>query len=127
MTKKALNRPMTLVATVAATAGIATAAWAAGAEPASTARPAATVVADLHAPDAAVERAMAAAAAQTGLTPSDVRIQRVGGPLEATAAVAELASTHAAAIAGVGNDARAAIGQAQGAELSPETAWLTVR
>ena len=124
---KLLNRPMTLVATAAATAGIATAAWAAGAEPASTARPAATVVADLAASDAAIDRAVQVAAGRSGIDPSTVAVHRIGGPLEATATVAELATTHASVIAGVGRDASAAVGQAEGAELAPDTAWLAVR
>lgn len=127
MTSKLLNRPMTVAATVAATAGIATAAWAAGPGPASNVRPAATVIADVHTPDAAIDRAVATAAARGGLDPSAVDVHRIGGPLEASAAIAQLASTHAAVIAGVGRDARAAVGQAEGAELAPDTTWLTVR
>ena len=118
-----------LAAAFAAALGVATAAWAAAPDTRSpaTPRPTATVIADLDAPPTEVARAVAVAASRAQLSPAAVPVRRTGGPLEATAQVSALASQHPTAVAAAGSDARAAVQQAEGAELAPSTAWLTGR
>ena len=128
MTRKTTHRRAAALATFVATAGLATAAWASpGAEPGVAPQPAATVIADLSAPAADVERAVAVTARQSDLSPTDVVVRRTGSALEATADVTELAATHPAVITAIGDDARAAVRQADEAELAPGTAWRTAR
>ena len=117
-----------MLATLVATAGLATAAWAAtGADPAPQPRPTATVIADLHASAAALDRAVKLTADRSGLSPTAIVVRRTGGALEATADITELAATHPAAITATGADARAAVRQAAESELAPGTTWLTAR
>jgi hypothetical protein len=117
--------PRSSAVALVAALGVATAAWASeGSDPAAPPRPTATVIADLDAPRAEVARARSAAARAAGLRAQDVPVRRTGGPLEATAQVSALASQHPTAVAAAGSDARAAVGQAEGSELAPATAWL---
>jgi hypothetical protein len=122
------HRRSLALATFMATAGLATAAWAAtGADTEPAPKPTATVIADLGATRAEVDRAVALTARQSELPVADVVVRRTGGALEATADITELAATHATTITGVGDDARAAVRQVREAELAPGTAWLTAR
>jgi hypothetical protein len=128
MTLQTTHRRATALATFVATAGVATAAWAAtGADPAPQPRPTATVIADLGAGSAAIDRAVTLAADHSGLSPADVVVRRTGSALEATADITELAATHPTAITATGPDARAALRQAAESELAPGTTWLTAR
>lgn len=121
------RRAIALV-TFVATAGLATAAWAAsGADPAPQPRPTATVIADLGASRAAVDRAVALTADRSGLTPAAVVVRRTGSALEASAGITQLAATHPTAITAVGAGARAALHQAAESDLAPGTTWLTAR
>ena len=122
------HRRATALATFVATAGLATAAWAATeADPAPQPRPTATVIADLAASGAAVDRAVALTADRSGLAPADVVVRRTGSALEASAGITQLAATHPTAITAVGADARAALHQAAESDLAPGTTWLTTR
>lgn len=128
MTRQTTHLRAAALATLVATGGLATAAWAAtGADTAPQPRPTATVIADLDAGPAAIDRAVRLTAARSGLAATDVVVRRTGGALEATADVTELAATHPAAITATGPDARAALRQAAESELAPGTAWLTAR
>ena len=128
MTSRTTHRRATALATLVATAGLATAAWAAsGADPAPQPRPTATVIADLGASPAAVDRAVALTADRSGLSPAAIVVHRTGSALEAGAGITELAATHPTAITAVGADARAALNQAVESELAPGTTWLTAR
>ncbi|HWT93265.1 MAG TPA: hypothetical protein VN238_09735 [Solirubrobacteraceae bacterium] len=128
MTYRSLTRPMTVLAGLAASAGLVTAAWAAtGPEPDRAPRPAAAVVADLGLESGALQRAVTSVGARSGVDPASVQVRRIGGAPEATAQVSALASEHLTVVAGVGESARAAVLQAEGAELAPSTAWITVR
>ena len=128
MTLQTTHSRATALATFVATAGVATAAWAAtGSDTAPAPRPTATVIADLGATTAAVDRAIHLTAARSGVSPTDVVVRRTGSALEATADITEVAATHPTAITAIGPDARAALHQAAEAELAPATAWLTAR
>lgn len=128
MTFRTPHRPITVLAALAASTGIVTAAWAAtGTDPDRAPRPAAAVVVDLGSPSGALARAVETAGARAGIATSDVEIRRVGGTPEATAQVSALASQDLAVVAGVGPGSRAAVSQAEGAELAPDTAWVTIR
>jgi hypothetical protein len=128
MTQATTHRRATALATLVATAGLATAAWAStGTDSEPAPRPTATVIADLGASQAELTRAIELTARHSAVAPADVAVRRTGSALEATADIAELAATHAAAITGVGDDARAAVRQAAETELAPGTSWLTAR
>lgn len=123
-----LKRPLTALAGLAASAGLVTAAWAAtGTDPDRAPQPAAAVLVDLGSPSSTLTRAVETAGRRAGIATSAVQVRRVGGTPEATAQVSALASEDLTVVVAVGPDSRAAVSQAQGAELAPDTAWLTVR
>ena len=128
MTLGTTHRKGTVLATLMATAGFATAAWAAtGSDHAPAPRPTATVIADLGTTPAALDRAVGLTAARSGVSPTEVVVRRTGSPLEATADIAELVATHPTAITAVGAAARAALHQAAENDLAPGTTLLTAR
>jgi hypothetical protein len=112
----------------ALTAGLATGALAAGdAEPPSSKDSRIAVLATVGTPAPAVDRAITAAEATAGGRATETTVVRAGGVLDAQAQAAALAAAGYDVIAGVGDAGRAAIGQAQGADVGPGVHWVSIR
>jgi hypothetical protein len=112
----------------ALTAGLATGALAAGdAEPPSSKHSRIAVLATVGTPAPAVDRAITAAKATAGGRATETTVVRAGGVLDAQAQAAALAAAGYDVIAGVGDAGRAAIGQAQGADVGPRVHWVSIR
>jgi hypothetical protein len=114
--------------TVALAAGLATGALAAqDAEPHTTKAPRIAVIATVGTPTADIDRAVAAAREAAGAPGARTTVRRAGGGLDAQAEAAALAAQDYTVVAGVGDEGRAAVGQAQSAQVGPETRWVSVR
>jgi hypothetical protein len=109
------------------TAGLATGALAAqeGA-PQTTKGPQVAVLATVGTPAPAIERALAVARQEAGSPGAATTVLRVGGPLDAQAQAAALATGEYAVVAGVGDAGRAAVGQAASAQIGEDTRWVEV-
>ncbi len=113
---------------VALATGLATGALAApGAEPHTTEAPRIAVIATVGTPATGIGRAVAAARNAAGAPVAQIVVRRAGGGLDAQAQAAALAADHYDVIAGVGDEARAAIGQAESAQIGADTHWVPVR
>ena len=113
---------------VALAAGLATGGLAAGdAGPQTTTPPRIAVVATVGTPAADIDRAVRAARDAAGDDATQTTVLRAGGALDAQAQAAALAADHYTVVAGVGDAGRAAIGQAQGAQIGTGTRWVTVQ
>ena len=114
--------------TVALAAGLATGALAAqDTGPHTTKAPRIAVVATVGTPAADIDRAVAAAREAAGAPAAQATVRRAGGGLDAQAQAAALAAQEYTVVAGVGDEARAAVGQAQSAQVGADTRWVTVR
>jgi hypothetical protein len=112
----------------AVSAGLATGALAAGdAEPPTKKDPRIAVLATVGTPAPEVDRAITAAQAEAGGRSTHTTVVRAGGVLDAQAQAAALAAEGYVVIAGVGDAGRAAIGQADGADVRPGVHWVGVR
>jgi hypothetical protein len=111
----------------AASAGLATGALAAGdAAPPTTKAPRIAVLATVGTPAPDLARAISAVQSDTGgVAPATV--VRTGGLLDAQAQAVALAAEGYDVVAGVGDAGRAAIGQAESADLGDGTRWVTIR
>ena len=108
----------------AASAGLATGALAAGdAAPPTTKAPRIAVLATVGTPAPDLARAISAVRHDT----SETTVVRAGGLLDAQAQAAALAAEGYDVIAGVGDAGRAAIGQAESADLGDGTRWVSIR
>jgi hypothetical protein len=113
---------------VALAAGLASGALAAGdAGPQTTDAPRIAVVATVGTPASEIERAATAARDVAGAPGAEATIRRTGGAMDAQAQAAALATGDFAAVAGVGDAGRAAVGQAQSAGIGDDTHWVPVR
>ncbi len=68
-----------------------------------------------------------AAREAAGAPAAQTTVRRAGGGLDAQAEAAALAAQEFTAVAGVGDDARAAVGLAQSAQVGAGTHWVAVR
>jgi hypothetical protein len=115
-------------ALAALTAGLATGALAAGdAEPPTTKDPRIAVLATVGTPTPDVDRAIIAAQATAGGRSTQANVVRAGGALDAQAQATALAAAGYDVIAGVGDAGRAAIGQAESADVGPGIHWVSIR
>jgi hypothetical protein len=128
MTNKSYRSRLVSAGVVAAlSAGLATGALAAGdAGPHPTKAPSIAVLATVGTPATEVQRAVAAARDEVGTPDGRATVVRVGGTLDAQAQAAALATGDYAVIAGVGDAGRAAVGQAEGAQIGDGTRWIDV-
>ena len=110
----------------AASAGLATGALAAGdAAPPTTKAPRIAVLATVGTPAPDLARAISAVQDDAGAAPAT--IVRTGGLLDAQAQAAALAAEGYDVVAGVGDAGRAAIGQAESADIGDGTRWVAIR
>ena len=111
----------------AVSAGLASGALAAGdAAPPTSRGPRIAVLATVGTPAPEVDRAIAAARGAAGSAGATTVI-RAGGSLDAQAQAVALAAEGYDVVAGVGDAGRAAIGQAESADVGDGTEWMTVR
>jgi hypothetical protein len=118
-----------LAAGVAAalTAGLATGALAAGdAEPHTTEAPRIAVLATVGTPAPEIARAVSDARARADSSTAVTTVVRAGGALDAQSQATALATGGYAVVAGVGGPGRAAVGQAESAQIGGDTHWLAV-
>jgi hypothetical protein len=130
MTSITSYRGRILAAGVAAalTAGLATGALAAGdAEPHTTTAPRIAVLATIGTPAPDIARAVSEARAQAGSPTAATTVVRAGGTLDAQSQATALATGDYTVVAGVGDEGRAAVGQAASAQIGGATHWVTVR
>jgi hypothetical protein len=121
------GRIMSAGVVAAVSAGLATGALAAGdAAPPTTKDPRIAVLATVNTPAPDVSRAIAAAEGATGGA-TQTTIVRAGGPLDAQAQATGLAAAGYDVVVGVGDAGRAAVGQAQSADVGDGTRWVEVR
>jgi hypothetical protein len=129
MTKSLSYRGRILAAGVAAalSAGLATGALAAGdAGPHTTTAPRIAVLATVGTPAPEIARAVSEARARAGSADAATTVVRAGGTLDAQSQATALATGDYAVVAGVGDDGRAAVGQAASAQIGGDTHWVAV-
>ena len=113
---------------VALATGLASGALAAGdAGPHATKAPRIAVIATVGTPATEIERATAAARDAAGDPDAHPVVRRAGGAMDAQAQATALAADDYTVVVGVGDEGRAAIGQAESAQIGADTHWVPVR